>query len=207
MEIQTQMFELMNEGGVVMWLLLALSVLALGIAIERTIVLHRAHRHNRATKQRLAAQLRAVAEGRGPQADTPPTGPLDTLLRTGIRRAHQGTREAERAMEAVAGVELRRLHRGMAILATVANVAPLLGFLGTAAGMMVSFDAIASVGLKDPGLVAIGIKTALTTTVGGLAVAVPVQLAYNFLTSRIGAIAGDMEHAATLLLGAIADRP
>jgi biopolymer transport protein ExbB len=209
MQIKTQFFEVINQGGVVMWVLVALSVLALGLALERWITLRRAARRNRTTRQGLATWLRAVARGEELSTPSPKkaqNGPLAAILKAGVHRAHHGPGEAERAMEAVAALELRRLQRGMAALASIANVAPLLGFLGTAAGMMVSFDALAELGLRDPGLVAIGIKTALTTTVGGLAVAIPVQLAYNYLLSTIAGIIGDMEHAATQLLGAIADR-
>jgi len=93
-----------------------------------------------------------------------------------------------------------RLERGLTVLATTANVAPLLGFLGTVTGMIRSFDALAQAGLSNPGLVASGIKEALTTTAGGLAVAIPVQIAYNYFMSRIGRFVREIETAANMLL-------
>jgi len=86
------------------------------------------------------------------------------------------------------------------VLATVANVAPLLGFLGTVTGMIKSFDALQEAGLSDPGLVAGGISEALITTAGGLAVAIPVQIAYNYFMSRINKFVRDIETAANMLV-------
>ena len=86
------------------------------------------------------------------------------------------------------------------VLATVANIAPLIGFLGTVTGMMKSFDALAEAGLSNPGLVAIGIKEALTTTAAGLAVAIPVQLAYNYFMTRINKFVRDIETSTNMLL-------
>ena len=96
--------------------------------------------------------------------------------------------------------EMGRLERWLPLLATVANVAPLLGFLGTVTGMIDSFDALAEAGLSNPALVASGIKEALTTTAAGLAVAIPVQLAYNFFMSRINRFVRDIETSANMLL-------
>jgi biopolymer transport protein ExbB len=86
------------------------------------------------------------------------------------------------------------------VLATTANVAPLLGFLGTVTGMIKSFEALAEAGLSNPGLVAAGISEALITTATGLAVAIPVQLAYNYFMSRINKFVRDIETATNMLL-------
>jgi biopolymer transport protein ExbB len=93
-----------------------------------------------------------------------------------------------------------RLERGLVVLATVANVAPLLGFLGTVTGMIKSFDALQEAGLSNPGLVAGGISEALITTAAGLSVAIPVQIAYNYFMSRINRFVRDIETATNMLL-------
>jgi biopolymer transport protein ExbB len=82
------------------------------------------------------------------------------------------------------------------ILATIANVAPLMGFLGTVAGMILAFAAIEAAGDVDPSLVAGGIKVALLTTAAGLVVAVPVNIAYNTFVTRIDKLIVDMEQGA-----------
>ena len=86
------------------------------------------------------------------------------------------------------------------ILATIANVAPLMGFLGTVWGMIQAFAAIEAAGNVDPALVAGGIKVALLTTASGLVIAVPVNIAYNFFVTRIDQLIGDMEYGAQKIL-------
>ena len=86
-----------------------------------------------------------------------------------------------------------------AVLATIANIAPLLGFLGTVVGMILSFDVIAQQGLNDPGAVAKGISVALLTTAYGLIVAFFTQPFYNFFTSKVAAYTRQIETAANIL--------
>lgn len=208
METDFRVMDLMQQGGPVMWVLLGLSFVALAVTVERGVTVFLARRRNRRARRALTAIVAELrGEGGATGAPVRLRGPLGHLLSAGLRRAGKGPEEAERAMEVTAGLDLRRLHRGMPILATIANLAPLLGFLGTAWGMMVSFKVLAEHGLSDPTLVAAGIQVALTTTVGGLAVAVPVQFAYNLLISQIDAITGEMEHAGAVLLEALEDGP
>jgi len=207
-----RVLDLMDQGGPIMWVLLGLSFVALAVTVERGIAILMARRRNHQARGALGGivlELRGLGPAEAEEARAPARlqGPLGHLLSAGLRRAGKGAKEAERAMEIAAGVEMRRLQRGMIILATVANLAPLLGFLGTAFGMMVSFEAISNVGLSEPGLVADGIKVALTTTVAGLAVAIPVQFAYNLLASQIDTIVGELEHAGAVLLEAVTDDP
>jgi hypothetical protein len=86
------------------------------------------------------------------------------------------------------------------VLATIANVAPLLGFLGTVAGMISAFGAIAEAGQVDAALVAGGIKVALITTATGLIIAVPVNIGYNFFVTRIDKLIVDMEEGTGAVL-------
>ena len=103
-------------------------------------------------------------------------------------------------MESVALHEVSKLEKGLWILATVANVAPLLGFLGTVSGMIASFDALAEVGLGNPQAVAGGISEALITTAAGLAIAFPVQALYNYFTNKVSVLGLDMETSSSMLL-------
>jgi biopolymer transport protein ExbB len=95
---------------------------------------------------------------------------------------------------------MARLERGLGVLATASNVAPLMGFFGTVAGMIDSFDVLATAGLNNPGLVARGISVALITTAGGLIIAIPVQLAYNYFTVKIAGFVREMETSANVLV-------
>jgi biopolymer transport protein ExbB len=184
-----------------MWALLAFSVLSLAAAIERAVALRRANvdptplltQLNDALLRRrsVADALKVCAAARGPAA---------RVAEAGLHRFSRSSSQLEKSLERRAVTEIRRLNRGLGILATVANVAPLLGFLGTVTGMMESFDALWRDGLNNPGLVALGIKEALTTTAAGLIVAVPTQIVYNTLSARVTKITADIEAMANFLL-------
>ena len=106
----------------------------------------------------------------------------------------------DRAVATTGAIELSFLERGLVVLATVANVAPLMGFLGTVAGMILAFAAIEAAGDVDPALVAGGIKVALLTTATGLAIAIPVNIAYNYFVTRIDSLIMDMEQGTQQIL-------
>ena len=133
--------------------------------------------------------------------DTP--GPAGAILLAGLRRIQTrrlAAGELEAAVSTTGTIELGFLERGLVILATIANVAPLMGFLGTVAGMILAFAAIEEAGDVDPTLVAGGIKVALLTTAAGLLIAVPVNIAYNFFVTRIDKLIVDMERGAQKIL-------
>jgi biopolymer transport protein ExbB len=96
--------------------------------------------------------------------------------------------------------ELAFLDRGMLILAALANIAPMIGFLGTVSGMIRAFDAIALAGTVEATLVASGISEALITTATGLIIAIPISMAHAFYTQKVNAFTNSMEEAASALL-------
>ncbi len=127
-------------------------------------------------------------------------GPVPSIMKAGLLKYGQPKEDVEKTIENAALFEMGRLERNLVWLATIANVSPLLGFFGTVAGMIKSFDALAEAGLSNPGLVAAGISEALITTAAGLAVAIPAQLAYNFFMSRINQFVRDIETSTNMLL-------
>jgi biopolymer transport protein ExbB len=188
------------KGGMTMHPMLLCSILGLIIIIERGIVLHRIKINTAqvfgAVRERLLNRdlngaVAVCDQYQGPIADT---------LRAGLLRYGKPASEIEKAIESVALHELSKLERGLWILASVANIAPLFGFLGTVTGMISAFGALAEVGLGNPKAVAAGISEALITTAFGLFIALPVQAAYNYFTSRIGNFALDMETSSAMLL-------
>lgn len=188
------------KGGPTMWPLLACSVLGLIVMIERGIVLHRIKINT--------AEVFGAVRGFLIKGDLKGAigvcdryqGPISDTLRAGLLRYGKAGSEIEKAIESVALHQLSKLERGLWVLATVANVAPLFGFLGTVTGMINAFAALAEVGLGNPKAVAAGISQALITTAAGLFIALPVQAAYNYFTSRIGNFALDMETSSAMLL-------
>lgn len=204
-------FNLMNlfaDGGTMMYPLVLCSLLAFGVIIAKGWTLFVAHRES----QKLLDSVEDLSlEGRVDEAlqmaeETP--GPVAAILYAGLRRVKErqiSGADVEKAVQTTGVIELGFLERGLVILATIANVAPLMGFLGTVAGMISAFGAIAEAGQVDASLVAGGIKVALITTASGLAIAIPVNIAYNFFVTRVDKLIVDMEEGTGAVLKLIWD--
>ena len=188
------------KGGPTMHPMLLCSIIGLVVIIERAIVLHRVKVN---TAQVFGAVRQALMKHNLKEAiavcDAHPS-PISDTMRAGLLRYGKATPEIEKAMESVALHEISKLERGLWVLATVANVAPLFGFLGTVTGMIQSFGVLAEVGLGNPKAVAGGIAQALITTAYGLSIALPVQAAFNYFTSRVANFALDMETSSAMLV-------
>ncbi|MGW8282990.1 MAG: MotA/TolQ/ExbB proton channel family protein, partial [Gemmatimonadota bacterium] len=129
--------------------------------------------------------------------------PAGNLLAAGLRRYKEGTTRVTQAIENAGAIEVSKLERGLVWLATLSNVAPLLGFLGTVIGMIQAFQAIEIAGEVEATLVAGGIKVALITTATGLAIAIPINIAHNYFVSRVDRIVIDMEESAQKMIDAV----
>jgi biopolymer transport protein ExbB len=129
--------------------------------------------------------------------------PAARILAAGLERRDEGTERVMKAIENVGLIEMASLERGLVWLATVSNVAPLMGFLGTVVGMIQAFQAIEAAGEVEATLVAAGIKVALITTAAGLIIAIPVNIAHNYFVTRIDRLVIDMEESAQKMIDAI----
>ena len=203
MGTQFSLMTLFADGGWMMYPLVLCSLIAMGVIIAKFWTLWVAHR---GTTRVLQEVEEATASGDLDAAieiarDTP--GPTAAILLVGLRRVRRGKMmagELEAAITTTGTIELSFMERGLVVLATIANVAPLMGFLGTVAGMILAFAAIEQAGTVDPTLVAHGIKVSLLTTAGGLIVAVPINITYNFFVTRIDRLIIDMEQGAQKIL-------
>lgn len=197
------LLQLFADGGVFMYPLVLCSLLALGVMIAKAFTLWAAHRKSRMllkTVGDLGAQGK-LDEAIKIAQETP--GPVAAILLSGLRRAREQkpvTKDVEKAVKTTGAIELGFLERGLVLLATVSSVAPLLGFLGTVAGMISAFGAIAEAGQVEATLVAGGIKVALITTAAGLVIAIPVNVSYNYFVTRIDKLIADMEEGASAVL-------
>ena len=203
MGTQYQLMTLFADGGWMMYPLVLCSLIALGVIIAKFWTLWTAHQgSSRVLKEVEEATANGDLEAALEIAwDTP--GPTAAILLAGLRRVQRGRMmagELEAAIATTGTIELGFLERGLVILATIANVAPLMGFLGTVAGMILAFAAIEQAGTVEPTLVAHGIKVSLLTTAGGLIVAVPINITYNFFVTRIDALIVNMEQGAQKIL-------
>ncbi len=200
---QYRLLTLFADGGFMMYPLVLCSMIALGVIIAKAFTLHIAHRgtHQVLTDVEERARSGDIDGAIEVARETP--GPAAAILLAGLRRI-QGKRlnagELESAVATTGTIELGFLERGLVILATIANIAPLMGFLGTVVGMIFAFAAIEAAGNVDPALVAGGIKVALLTTASGLVIAVPVNIGYNFFVTRIDQLIVDMEQGAQKIL-------
>lgn len=201
------LIQLFADGGLMMYFLLLASLLGLGVIIAKGYVLWVAHRD---TKRVLSSVEEMAREGRLDEAidlanRTP--GPVSAILLSGLYRIREERlgRDVEKAMSATGTIELGFLERGLVVLATVATVAPLMGFLGTVWGMIEAFGAIELAGQVEASLVASGIKVALITTAAGLMIAIPVNIGYNYFVSRIDRLIVEMEEGTATILNLLWD--
>jgi biopolymer transport protein ExbB len=194
---------LFADGGAMMYPLVLCSLIALGVIIAKAWTLWLAHNGAKKILAEVEELARAGQIDQAIQLATETTGPTAAILLAGLRRIKLGSvneGEIPRAVSTAGAIELGFLERGLVILATVANVAPLMGFLGTVAGMILAFASIEAANSVEPSLVAGGIKVALLTTATGLAIAIPVNIAYNYFVSRIDKLIMDMEQGTQQIL-------
>ena len=191
------MLQLFTDGGWAMWPLAFLLALGLAIALERLVTLSRAAIDAKGFFEQLEEALRSGGAERAAQLCSETRGPVASVIHAGLLRLDRGVDNVEKALENAGAVEMAFLERGMIWLSTVANLAPMVGFLGTVSGMIGAFQAIKVAGDVEPSLVAGGISEALITTASGLIVGILIQFCYNFFASRIDKIIADMqEHTA-----------
>jgi biopolymer transport protein ExbB len=195
------------DGGAWMYPLVLCSLFALGVIIAKAYTLWAAHRQSKSVLNEVETLARGgrLDDAIRVAAETP--GPVAAILYQGLNRLHlrQKGADIEKAIQTTGVIELGFLERGLAVLATISNVAPLLGFLGTVAGMISAFGAIAEAGQVEASLVAGGIKIALITTATGLIIAIPVNVAYNFFVTRIDQLIMEMEEGTSHVLNLIWD--
>lgn len=190
-----------QQGGLVMWPLLGLSIIGFFVILERGFTLYyRARTHTAELVGKVRRLLQAGDVDQAIKACDAYSGPSAAIIKTALLRWDANREEMEKLLENAALYEIARLERGVWILALISNIAPILGFLGTVVGMIMSFDVIAAEGLNNPGKVAKGISVALITTAGGLIVAVMTLPFYNFYTTKIAGYIREMETTANILL-------
>ena len=127
-------------------------------------------------------------------------GPIASIVYQGLLRLDQGAEEVERSIVSYGGVQSGLLERNLSWITLFIAIAPSLGFLGTVIGMVQAFDNIQRAGDMSPTIVAGGMKVALITTVGGLIVALILQVIYNYILSKMEGILNKMEDASITFL-------
>jgi len=197
------MIDLLVAGGWVMPLIVACSVVALSISIERYIALDRS---KVAPPHLLATVWRDLKQGElnaQKLAQLRTNSPLGAILAAGIANRGQGRDVMKESISEAASHVVHDLEKYLNSLGTVAAIAPLLGLLGTVVGMIDVFTQIMTVGTGNANALAGGISEALLTTAAGLIVAIPALVMHRYYTGLIDTIVVDLEREAIKLVDAI----
>ncbi|MGL4993185.1 MAG: MotA/TolQ/ExbB proton channel family protein [Bacteroidales bacterium] len=175
-------------------------IFGMAFIIERIIYLNLAEVN---TKKLLAQIEEALNKGDLEGAKTicrNTRGPIASIFYQGLMRMDHGIDVVEKAVVSYGGVQAGLLEKGLSWITLFIAMAPSLGFLGTVIGMVQAFDKIQQVGDISPTVVAGGMKVALITTIGGLIVALILQLFYNYVLAKVESILNDMEDSSVSLL-------
>lgn len=204
------MWDIIQKGGSMMYLIILSSILAFGVVIERIYSLNKARIDAGKFMDDITNILKRnkIIEAIEMCNRTP--GPIAHIIKAGILKHDRSRPEIKEAIEEAAQLEIPRLERHLPILATIAHIAPLLGLLGTVTGMIRSFQVIQAKALAmapvNPGDLAGGIWESLLATVAGIAVAIPTYVIYNYLVSQVDTMIYDMERSSTDLVNLLTSR-
>jgi len=184
------------EGGAP-WMapILLLLIMGLALVIERIIYLTMSTTN---TQKLLKKVEEALANGGIEEAKElcrNTRGPVASIFYQGLDHCEEGIESVEKSIVSLGAIATARLEKNMSWISFIIAVSPMVGFLGTAVGMVMAFDAIEIAGDISPTVVAGGMKVALLTTVFALIVAIITQFFYNYLAAKIESLVDDMENA------------
>ncbi len=197
---------LFSKDGLVLWLILLCSAVAIVVFIERFLHCHRAQINSLEFLNGVRTVLKRnnVVEALSICDATP--GPVARLVKTAILNREHGRERVREALEEAGLTEVPRLEEKLNLLATIAQIAPLLGLLGTVLGFIRTLMAMQSHGLYAHfGELTHGVSEAMVCVAAGLAVAIPAHAGYNYLVSRVNSIVLDMERAATEVVNIVTE--
>lgn len=190
------------------WVIMATSAVAMAVFLERLLQYHREQINSSEFLNGVRNVLKRdnVVEAVAICDATP--GPAARLVKVAILNRERGREAVREALEDAGSWEVPRLEQKLNLLATIAQIAPLMGLLGTVLGFMHVFQKIQDAGLNAPvSELSTGVWQALICTAAGLAVAIPCYAGYNYLVGRVNAIVLDMEQVSGEILNIVAAGP
>jgi biopolymer transport protein ExbB len=197
---------MLANGGMMLYIILLVSAIAVAVFTERFLHYHRAQINSTEFLNGVRTVLKRdnVVEALSICDATP--GPVARLVKTAILNRDQGRERVRESLEEAGLAEVPRLEEKLNLLATIAQLAPLLGLLGTVLGFMQTFMLMESKGLQAHiGQLSSGVWQALICAAAGLAVAIPAHAGYNYLVSRVNSIVLDMERVATDIVNIVSE--
>jgi len=206
---QASIVEQIRQGGPIVWPILLIGVSALMLVIYKIIFMNRMHGNTdriMGEVNTLAAEGDWAACDQLVARDKGKSGVVARVISAGLAARKEDRETLESVLQEAILHELPNVQQGLAMLAVLGAVAPLLGLLGTVTGMIDTFRVITLFGTSDPKLMSGGISEALITTEIGLAVAIPIMLCHTYLSRRSDHLIGDMEEKAVQLTNIIRKR-
>ena len=192
------------EGGpAFMSLIIICLIIGLALAIERILYLSFSKINTKKLVENVEAALKEGGIEKAKEVCRETRGPVASIFYQGLLRYDQGLDVVEKTIVSYGSVQQSQLESGLSWISLFIAIAPSLGFLGTVIGMINAFDAIQAAGDISPNVVAGGMKVALITTVGGLIVAMILQVFYNYILAKIESITIDMEDSSICLIDAL----
>ena len=192
------------EGGAgFMSLIIICLIIGLALAIERILYLSFSKTNSKKLVEKVEAALAEGGIEKAKEVCRNTRGPVASIFYQGLLRYDQGLDVVEKSIVSYGSVQMSNMEKGLSWISLFIAIAPSLGFLGTVIGMIQAFDAIQAAGDISPNVVAGGMKVALITTVGGLIVALILQVFYNYILAKIDSISIDMEDSSIALVDAL----
>ncbi len=199
------MLDILEKGGMIMWIIMFLSVIAAVLIIERLFYFRRIRVDEEKMINRLKSTLKKGHFDEALSICENNPSPITNLMKVGIEHRGYSPETIKETILDAANLEIPKMEKHLPALGTITHIAPLLGLLGTVTGNISAFGVLGKLGsVGDPGLLAKGISEALLTTAAGLIVAIPAIIFYNYLVNKVNHSIIRMENRANelvLLLG------
>jgi len=197
---------LLGNGGPVIWLILAAAATAAVVFIERALFCHRSQINSAEFLNGIRTVIKRGNIVEAIAICDATAGPVARLVKAAILARDLGRERVREAVEEAGLIEVPRLEEKMNLLATIAQIAPLLGLFGTIVGFIDVFGQIEQAGLyAHIEMLSHGVWKALVCAAGGIAVAIPAHASYNYLVSRVNKIVLDMERAAAEIVNIVTE--
>jgi biopolymer transport protein ExbB len=200
------LLDIFLKGGFIMWPILLSSIIGLAVSIDRFLMLRKAKINVPAFMVRIRGFIKKKDISGAISYCMQEKSPVANMVRKGLKKYKYGHDRVKDAIENAGSQEISKLEKGLSVLASVAGIAPLLGFLGTVTGMIQAFMTIQDLaGAANPSDLAGGIWEALITTAFGLIVGIPALALYNYFLSAVKRLVGEMETVANDVIDVIQD--
>lgn len=198
------LLELFLKGGMVMWPILVCSLITVAVIVEKYILLMQSKVDPKQLMTKIRSALSRNDMASAVDACNKVKAPVANILKHGVLNYKYGAQAVKEAVELAGKEEVFHLEKRLSVLANMAGVAPMLGFLGTVTGMIAAFQTIENLGGNvNPSVLAGGIWEAMLTTAFGLVVGIPALYFYNFFVAKVNRFVFEIENSAEEFLNLI----